>query len=148
MCISKLINDHLKALSSVFILGGGDTNKILSSIEFLPIDVQNEIYQIYNMRMIRLVPNPYINTEELKMRSNSNFVKFNRCMKSNLGSSRIYSSLEIIGNVILSSFFQETYYDMMLIFESRFKFKPTIDYINILRCIFPDNKLFQIVLSN
>ena len=148
MCISKLINDHLKALSSIFVLDGDDTNKILSSIEFLPIDVQNEIYQIYNMRMIRLVPNPYINTEELKMRSNSNFVKFNRCMKSKLGSSRIYSSLEIIGNVMLSSFFQETYYDMMLIFESRFKFKPTIGYINILRRIFPDNKLFQIVILN
>ena len=67
---------------------GGDNDEIMRRIEYLPRELEFEIKNIFNMRMMKLNPVPF--KCELLNLSSKEYMKFDKLFESTIGLSLIH----------------------------------------------------------
>lgn len=137
--------NQLSCLSDVFIIKCDHNEEIISKINSLDsLDMRSYILKFFIERSVKKAPNIYVDKQELEMVTNPSFKSFDSSLTDVLGLARAHARLEIIGNILLNSYFQETYYEMIEIFTKRLGFTPTKLYLNKLHKLFPNHKVFNL----
>jgi len=134
--------NHLAVLSNVLMSDSSTNFKLYNNIKKIPMEIQCEIFKFFIERTIKDVPNMYINKKELEMVTNPVFIEFDKSLKNTIGLARANARLEVVGNCLFNSCFQESYYDMVEIFVKQLGFTPTSAYFVKLQELFPDHKIF------
>ena len=139
---------HLECLAIRFIQNNYENTQIFLHINNLPDELKIIILSRFIYTQLKKLSHHHINKYELYSMSDPNNRKFTRSFKTTMGRSRAWSELEIISNILLSAYFNETYYDLITVFESQLGFQPSTYYMKELEKIFPTNKLFRVVNVN
>ena len=137
---------HVEYLAKFFAReDDAENDSIFESIHTLPNEIMSDILVRYVTRAMRNVPTILVDKEDLLVKSNRNHRVFDEYLSTLLGRSIVYSHLGVITNIIRSAYFNETYYDMSLVFLSILGFEPSVVYMRKLRDNFPNHALFQVV---
>ena len=137
--------NQLRCLSDVFILKCDDNDEIMSNVNSLnSLDMRSHILKFFVELSVKKSPNIYVDKKELEMVTNPSFKNFDRSLTNVMGLARAHTRLEIIGNIITSPLFKETYSEMLEIFHQRLGFTPTKLYLNKLYKLFPYHKILNI----
>ena len=94
---------------------------------------------------MRNVPNFIVDKEELSIKCNNHHRVFDSYLSTLSAGPGVCSHLDVLSNIMESSFFNETYYDMTMVFVSNLGFEPTLSNVRKLTRIFPNHKLLKMV---
>jgi len=136
---------HLECLSVRFVKIDNDNERLVLGINNLPDELKTIILSKFLCTQIKRLSHHYIDKDELHSMSDKNNRAFTRSIKTIRGRSKAWKNLEIISDILISAFFNETYYDLVMVFNSQMGFEPSSHYLQKLEKIFPTNKLFQTI---
>lgn len=139
------VYDHLKYLSFFFLKKDNHNISLYNNIlNYFPKEVNTIILTKFIEFNVKYSGNIF-DKGEIKMFSDPNFRKFNRCLNNRSGRLLISNHLEIVGKALINSYFHETYFDLIDIFNHQVGFIPTREYFSKLSKIFPGHKIFLIM---
>lgn len=122
-----------------------DNDRIFESLAQLPVEVRSMILVRFITRAMRKVPNVLMDKEELLIKCNRHHKVFDSYLSTLVGRARVYSHLDVTGEIMQSKFSGTDMCDLVLIFEANLGFRPSVAYVRKLKGIFPSHKLFKIV---
>ena len=135
------VYDHVKYLS-YFLLKKDYNNVNLYNniIIFFPEEINIIILKHFIESTLKYGSGSILDKREIKMFSDPNFRRFNRCLKNSTDRLMISNHLEIVRKALINSYFHETYYDLIEIFNHQMGFTPTKEYFLKLLKIFPKHQ--------
>jgi len=109
---------------------GGDNDEIMRRIEYLPRELEFEIKNMFNMRMMKLNPVPF--KHELLNLSSIEYMKFDKLFESTLGKAKAFSKIKLVLNTKESRYVKDSFND---IFYYQIGFLPNKIILNKLKTI-------------
>lgn len=139
------VYDHLKSLSLFLLKDDNDNVNLYNNIiYFFPEEINIIILKRFIESTVKS-SGCILDKREIRMFSDKNFRRFNRCLSNSAGRLLISNHLEIVGRSFFNSYFHESYYDLVDILSHQIGFTPTKEYVSKLLKIFPDHKFFLIL---
>ena len=112
-----------------FISNNVQNDKLLCDIKKLPIEIEDEIINMFIMKMISL--NPIIFKEELLLTFSINYNSFLKLTKTKKGRSHILCKLNIIHRILSHRLCRNDNFDDL--FRIHFGFKPAFVVLKIIK---------------
>ena len=103
-----------------------DGNEVLMSlIKSLPEELENNINDIFLLRMMFLNPVPF--KDELSVVFSKKYCDFISLFETKIGLARVYAKIQVIYNILSSKYINE---DFDEIFNDQIGFRPTLEIKN------------------
>ena len=109
---------------------GGDNDEIMRRIEDLPHELEFEIKNMFNMRMMKLNPVPF--KCELLNLSSKEYMKFDKLFESTIGKATAFSRIKLVLNIKESRYVKDSFNE---IFYCQIGFLPNKMVLNKLKTI-------------
>ena len=108
----------------------GDNDEIMRRIEDLPCELELDIKNMFNMRMMKLNPVPF--KYELLNLSSKEYIKFDKLFESTLGKAKAFSKIKLVLNIKESRYVKDSFND---IFYDQIGFLPNKIILNKFKTI-------------
>ena len=108
----------------------GDNDEIMRRIEDLPCELELDIKNMFNMRMMKLNPVPF-KCELLKL-SSKEYIKFDKLFESTIGKAKAFSKIKLVLNIKESRYVKDSFND---IFYDQIGFLPNKIILNKFKTI-------------
>ena len=109
---------------------GSDNDEVMRRIENLPHELEFDIKNMFNMRMMKLNPVPF--KCELLNLSSIEYMKFDKLFESTLGKAKAFSKIKLVFNIKESRYVKDSFND---IFYDQIGFLPNKMILNKLKAI-------------